>query len=193
MQRTKAPYRADHVGSLLRPAALKEARARRAKGEITAEALRQIEDREIEKVIRKQEEVGLKLATDGELRRSWWQFDFFKGLDGVEMYSTGKGIIFAGVETKAESVRTSASSASPAIRTSPTSSSSRTTPASREDDHPGARRAALPPRPPSVSKSVYPDLDSVLPRSRRGLPARRSMRSTTPAAAICSSTTPPGR
>ena len=104
MQRTKAPYRADHVGSLLRPAALKEARAKRAKGEITAEALRRIEDREIAKVIKKQEEVGLKLATDGELRRSWWQFDFFKGLDGVELYSTGKGIIFAGVETKAESV-----------------------------------------------------------------------------------------
>ena len=106
MQRTKAPYRADHVGSLLRTAALKEARAKRAKGEITAEALRQIEDREIAKVIKKQEEVGLKLATDGELRRSWWQFDFFKGLDGVELYSTGKGIIFAGVETKAESVHT---------------------------------------------------------------------------------------
>jgi 5-methyltetrahydropteroyltriglutamate--homocysteine methyltransferase len=106
MQHTKAPFRADHVGSLLRPAALKEARAKRAKGEISPEALRQIEDREIERLIRRQEEIGLKLATDGELRRSWWQFDFFKGLDGVEMYSTGKGIIFAGVETKAESVRT---------------------------------------------------------------------------------------
>jgi 5-methyltetrahydropteroyltriglutamate--homocysteine methyltransferase len=106
MQRTKPPYRADHVGSLLRPAALKEARAKRAKGEITAEALRQVEDREIEQVIKKQEEVGLKLATDGELRRSWWQFDFFKDLDGVELYSTGRGIIFAGVETKAESVHT---------------------------------------------------------------------------------------
>jgi 5-methyltetrahydropteroyltriglutamate--homocysteine methyltransferase len=106
MQRTKAPYRADHVGSLLRPAALKAARAKRAKGEITAEALRQIEDREIDNVINKQEQIGLKLATDGELRRSWWQFDFFQGLDGVELYSTGKGIIFAGVETKAESVRT---------------------------------------------------------------------------------------
>jgi len=105
MKRTKAPFRADHVGSLLRPPALREARAKRAKGEITPEQLRAIEDREIEKVIRKQEEIGLQLATDGELRRSWWQFDFFKGLDGVEMYSTGKGIIFAGVETKAESVR----------------------------------------------------------------------------------------
>jgi 5-methyltetrahydropteroyltriglutamate--homocysteine methyltransferase len=106
MQRTKPPYRADHVGSLLRPAALKEARAKRAKGEITAEALRQVEDREIEQVIKKQEKVGLKLATDGELRRSWWQFDFFKDLDGVELYSTGRGIIFAGIETKAESVHT---------------------------------------------------------------------------------------
>jgi 5-methyltetrahydropteroyltriglutamate--homocysteine methyltransferase len=105
MQRTKAPFRADHVGSLLRPAPLKEARAKREKGEITAEQLKQVEDREIEKVIKKQEEVGLKLATDGELRRSWWQFDFYKGLDGVELYSTGKGITFAGVETKAESVR----------------------------------------------------------------------------------------
>jgi hypothetical protein len=87
-QRTKAPFRADHVGSLLRPAALKEARAKRAKGEISAEALRQIEDRAIEQVIRKQEEVGLKLATDGEFRRSWWHFDFYKGLEGVEMFDT---------------------------------------------------------------------------------------------------------
>src|SRR5262245_35431957 len=82
--RAKPPFRADHVGSLLRPAPLKEARGKRAKGEITAEELRAVEDREIEKAIKKQEEVGLKLATDGEFRRSWWQFDFYKGLDGVE-------------------------------------------------------------------------------------------------------------
>jgi len=105
-QRAKAPFRADHVGSLLRPQVLKDARAKVAKGELSAPQLRAVEDREIEKVIRRQEGVGLKLATDGELRRSWWQFDFFKGLHGVEMYSTGKGIVFAGVETKAESVRT---------------------------------------------------------------------------------------
>jgi 5-methyltetrahydropteroyltriglutamate--homocysteine methyltransferase len=106
MQRTKAPFRADHVGSLLRPAPLKGARAKRAKGEITAAQLRAVEDREIEKIIKKQEEVGLKLATDGEFRRSWWHFDYFRSLDGIEFYSTGKGIVFAGVETKAESVRT---------------------------------------------------------------------------------------
>jgi len=105
MQRTKPPFRADHVGSLLRTAALKEARARCDSGEITAEALRQTEDREIEKVIRRQEDVGLKAVTDGEFRRSWWHFDFYKGLTGVELYSTGAGIKFAGVETKAEGLR----------------------------------------------------------------------------------------
>jgi len=105
MQRTKPPFRADHVGSLLRPAALKEARAKHETGEITSEALRAVEDREIEKVIKRQEEVGLRLATDGEFRRSWWHFDFYRGLAGVELYSTGHGIQFAGVATKAESVR----------------------------------------------------------------------------------------
>jgi 5-methyltetrahydropteroyltriglutamate--homocysteine methyltransferase len=106
LRRTTPPFRADHVGSLLRPAALKEARAQRQRGEITAAALRAVEDREIESAIKKQEAIGLMLATDGEFRRSWWQFDFLKGLDGVELYRTGEGIIFHGVTTKAESVRT---------------------------------------------------------------------------------------
>jgi len=106
MQRTTPPFRADHVGSLLRPPALKEARAKRERGEITAGALRAVEDREIERAIRKQEEIGLKLATDGEFRRSWYQFDFLKGLDGVELYQVAEGIEFHGVKTKAESVRT---------------------------------------------------------------------------------------
>ncbi len=105
MQRTTPPFRADHVGSLLRTAPLKEARAKYAQGAITAAALREIEDREIEKVIRKQEDVGLKLATDGEFRRSWWHFDFFKDLDGVTPYTTEGGIQFHGVQTKAEGIR----------------------------------------------------------------------------------------
>jgi 5-methyltetrahydropteroyltriglutamate--homocysteine methyltransferase len=104
MQRTSPPFRADHVGSLLRPAALKAARERHAKGEIAADELKAIEDREIEKVIKKQEETGLKLATDGEFRRSWWHFDFFRGLDGVSPYTT-EGIQFHGVQTKAEGIK----------------------------------------------------------------------------------------
>jgi 5-methyltetrahydropteroyltriglutamate--homocysteine methyltransferase len=104
-QRTTPPFRADHVGSLLRPPALKEARADHAAGKIDDAALKAVEDREIVAAIKKQEDVGLKLATDGEFRRAWWQFDFYKGLDGVELYLTGQGISFAGVATKAESVR----------------------------------------------------------------------------------------
>jgi 5-methyltetrahydropteroyltriglutamate--homocysteine methyltransferase len=105
MQRTTAPFRADHVGSLLRPPALKDARAKRAADKITAAQLKEVEDREIEGAIKKQEEVGLKLATDGEFRRSWWQFDFFAKLDGVELYQVAGGIQFHGVDTKPESVR----------------------------------------------------------------------------------------
>ena len=105
MQRTKAPFRADHVGSFLRPAALKEARAKREKGVITPAELKAVENREIEKIIKKQEELGLKLATDGEFRRSWWHFDFLGMLDGVEVYDTDQGIQFRGVQTKAQSLR----------------------------------------------------------------------------------------
>jgi 5-methyltetrahydropteroyltriglutamate--homocysteine methyltransferase len=81
--RTKPPFRADHVGSLLRPAALKEAREKAASGAIGAAELAAVEDREIEKVIGKQEAIGLDLATDGEFRRAWWHFDFYGMLDGV--------------------------------------------------------------------------------------------------------------
>ena len=105
MQRTKAPFRADHVGSFLRPAALKEARAKREQGAITPAELKAVEDREIEKIIKKQEEIGLKLATDGEFRRSWWHFDFLGMLDGVELYESDQGIQFRGVQTKAQSLR----------------------------------------------------------------------------------------
>ena len=102
--RTKPPFRADHVGSLLRPAALKEAREKFAKGALDTAGLKAVEDREIEKVVRKQEEIGLQLATDGEFRRSWWHFDFFRGLQGVEMISAPP-IKFHGVETKAEAIK----------------------------------------------------------------------------------------
>jgi 5-methyltetrahydropteroyltriglutamate--homocysteine methyltransferase len=105
MQRSTPPFRADHVGSLLRTAPLKDARVKRAGGAITPAQLKEIEDREIEKVIKKQEDVGLKLATDGEFRRSWWHFDFFRGLDGVTFYTTDHGIQFHGVQTKAEAIK----------------------------------------------------------------------------------------
>jgi len=105
VQRTKAPYRADQVGSFLRSEPLKEARAKREKGQIGAADLKQVEDAEIEKLIRKQEDIGMQFVTDGEYRRAWWHFDFLEGLDGVEGYEAEHGIQFAGVETKHRGVK----------------------------------------------------------------------------------------
>ena len=99
MSRNKPPFRADVVGSLLRTARLKEARGKRDKGEINAAQLKEVEDREIETIIKKQKEVGLQVATDGEFRRSFWHFDFFGMLDGVETCELDHGIQFHGVQS----------------------------------------------------------------------------------------------
>ena len=90
------PFRADHVGSLLRPASLLDARKKHVAGEISADQLTAAEDEAIRDLIRKQEEVGLKSITDGEFRRENWSLDFFAGLEGtkvveVEMARTAHG------------------------------------------------------------------------------------------------------
>lgn len=90
------PYRADHVGSLLRPAYLKEARAQRAEGRIDAAALRDIEDRAIRDVIAMQESIGLKAVTDGEFRRAFWHVDFLTGFEGVEATQSDYAVSFKG-------------------------------------------------------------------------------------------------
>jgi 5-methyltetrahydropteroyltriglutamate--homocysteine methyltransferase len=105
MQRTKPPFRADMVGSLLRPEPLKEARAKRASGEIGASELRAVEDAEILKILARQKEVGLQSATDGEFRRSWWHFDFLAELEGCNLVQLDHGIQFHGTQTKAEAIR----------------------------------------------------------------------------------------
>jgi 5-methyltetrahydropteroyltriglutamate--homocysteine methyltransferase len=105
MSQSHAPFRADEVGSLLRAPPLKEARSRREKGEIAPAQLKAVEDEEIKTIIRKQEEVGLQLATDGEFRRSWWHFDFFWHLTGCERAVADHGIQFHGVQTKAEGLK----------------------------------------------------------------------------------------
>jgi 5-methyltetrahydropteroyltriglutamate--homocysteine methyltransferase len=102
MKREKPPFRADQVGSLLRSVPVKEARARRAANEITPAELRAVEDAEIAKLVAKQEAVGLQAVTDGEFRRSWWHYDFLKGLDGVELVGVAQGLQFKGTQTKAE-------------------------------------------------------------------------------------------
>jgi 5-methyltetrahydropteroyltriglutamate--homocysteine methyltransferase len=104
MQRTTPPFRADMVGSLLRPAVLKDARAKHTAGAISDAELRAVEDREIEKIIAKQEEVGLQSATDGEFRRSWWHFDFLADLEGCKLIEIDHGIQFQGIQTKPRAI-----------------------------------------------------------------------------------------
>jgi 5-methyltetrahydropteroyltriglutamate--homocysteine methyltransferase len=99
-QRTKPPFRADQVGSILRSKAIHEARARHEKGEITDAQLKAVEDPEIVKIIKKQEEIGLHAITDGEYRRAWWHYDFFGMLDGVDVVESDHGIQFQGMQTK---------------------------------------------------------------------------------------------
>ena len=105
MTRESPPFRADHVGSLLRPAELKQARARHQNGEISAVELQAVEDRAIESLIAAQAGIGLRSATDGELRRSMWHFDFLENLDGCEPFTPPQGIAFKGVATKPKGVR----------------------------------------------------------------------------------------
>jgi 5-methyltetrahydropteroyltriglutamate--homocysteine methyltransferase len=77
------PFRADHVGSLLRPAALHEARAKAKAGALAPTELRAVEDRLIREAVAKQEALGLRVVTDGEYRRDFWHLDFLRQLEGV--------------------------------------------------------------------------------------------------------------
>jgi 5-methyltetrahydropteroyltriglutamate--homocysteine methyltransferase len=94
--RVSPPFRADHVGSLLRPKVLQEARAGWKAGALSHEALREVEDACIAAAIARQEEIGLRAATDGEYRRAYWHYDFVAGLDGVEIYEPEQKIQFQG-------------------------------------------------------------------------------------------------
>ncbi|MGE3644816.1 MAG: 5-methyltetrahydropteroyltriglutamate--homocysteine S-methyltransferase [Beijerinckiaceae bacterium] len=105
MKRNVPPFRADHVGSLLRPQSIRDARSDFVAGRIDASALKAVEDEEIKRVIRKQEDIGLMAVTDGEFRRSWWHLDYLWGLDGLERYVMDQGVAFSGMNTRAEGVR----------------------------------------------------------------------------------------
>lgn len=105
MQRQHAPFRADIVGSFLRPDAIKHARQQFAAGEIDAAHLRRIEDDAIRHAVEQQCACGLHVVTDGEFRRAWWHMDFFAALQGVQLVEVEQGIQFNGIQTKAQSVR----------------------------------------------------------------------------------------
>ena len=97
-QRTDPPFRADHVGSLLRPAELADARAKAKAGEIAVEAAREVEDACIRDAVALQESVGLKAITDGEFRRDYWHLDFLTGFDGIGLIEQKKERAFSNEE-----------------------------------------------------------------------------------------------
>lgn len=105
MEKQNAPFRADVVGSFLRPARLKAARERYAAGEIPSAELRRTEDECIAALVARQKAAGLRVATDGEFRRSYWHLDFFWGLGGVEHHVLPQGYLFHDEETRADSAR----------------------------------------------------------------------------------------
>ena len=94
---TRPPFRADQVGSLLRPDWLAEARRSWKRGETSAQALRELEDKAVREAVARQESIGLKAVTDGEFRRDWWHLDFLGQLDGVTLSdNSGEKFRFAG-------------------------------------------------------------------------------------------------
>ena len=96
-----APFRADHVGSLLRPASVAAARKQHFEDKtLDADGLKAVEDAAIVDLIAMQQEVGLKAVTDGEQRRSFWHYDFMGMLDGLDLVERAEGVQFAGVKLR---------------------------------------------------------------------------------------------
>src|SRR5918996_6194862 len=98
MPRTEPPFRADHVGSLLRPPRLLQARDEFAAKRITADELKEVEDDAIRDVVLMQEEVGLQSATDGEFRRASWHMDFIYALGGIDKAPGDLTVMFHNAE-----------------------------------------------------------------------------------------------
>jgi 5-methyltetrahydropteroyltriglutamate--homocysteine methyltransferase len=105
MNRTAPPFRADQVGSFLRPKQLLTARSKRAAGQISSEELTAAEDDAILALIEKEESIGLRAVSDGEYRRTFWHFDFYRHLGGCDVYESGSGVQFKGGTSKAWGLR----------------------------------------------------------------------------------------
>ena len=101
--RTKPPFRADHVGSLLRPQKLKDSREAFKQGRLPAAALRAIEDDEVRRIVKRQEETGLQAVSDGEFRRDYWYLDYMWQIGGVVKFDAGHSLRFRTQEGKVES------------------------------------------------------------------------------------------
>jgi 5-methyltetrahydropteroyltriglutamate--homocysteine methyltransferase len=156
----KPPFRADQVGSLLRPAELAEARARFKRKELSLSRLREIENQSIEKAVRKQESIGLESITDGEMRRDWWHLDFILQLDGVTA-TINPGPKFGGTEEQPPipSVTGKVGCSRP-IMVEDFAYLKSVTPKTAKFTIPSPSMLHLRGGRASISKAVYPDIDA---------------------------------
>ena len=158
---TRPPFRADQVGSLLRPAALAQLRVQSKLGEVDARTLRAAEDDAIRELVQRQQAIGLRAVTDGELRRDWWHLDFLSQLDGVTLkHHEGEKFKVAGQEQPPIATVTGRIACSRPIMVedfkflqSVTSRSAKMTIPSPSMLHLRGGRAA-------IDRTLYPDLDT---------------------------------
>jgi len=156
----KPPFRADQVGSLLRPPELREARARAKRGEMSAEELRRVADRAIRQAIERQESAGLDSITDGEFRRDWWHVDFLTGFEGIEFYAAPLVVGFQNSEEQPPMMRVTAK----VRRTRPVFVESfkfmqAATKGTAKQTIPAPAMLHLRPGRAGISREAYPDLD----------------------------------
>ena len=156
----KPPFRADQVGSLLRPKELSDARRNFKEGKLEATALKEIEDRSIREAIAKQESVGLESITDGEFRRDWWHLDFMSQLDGVtSVANPGPKFGGTGEQPPIPSVTGKVACSKP-IMVNDFSYLKQNTRQTAKFTMPSPAMLHLRGGRSSISKEVYPDLDA---------------------------------
>ena len=192
-ERPLPPFRADHVGSLLRPPALLAERERRRRGEITAEDLRRVEDAAIREVVALQEEIGLQVVTDGEFRRTLWHMDFLTQFANVAVARSAVKVNFhtaAGdIQREPSALRITGRLARPhPIFVDHFAFLKSIARASPEADDPVAQHPAFPRRPRRDRRAGLSRDGRVLRRSRTRLQRGGARPRRQPAAAICSST-----
>lgn len=158
-QRNRPPFRADHVGSLLRPAHLAEARAQAKTGNISWDEAHQAEDAAIRDAVAMQEAVGLQAITDGEFRRDYWHLDFLAGFDGIEMIEQKKERAFSNQEQPPITKATGKVSHGDNIFVDHFAFLRDATGRTPKMTIPGPSLLHLRPGPDAADRSVYPDLD----------------------------------
>ena len=154
------PFRADQVGSLLRPAALAQLRVRHKQGEVDAATLRRAEDDAVREAVRQQEAIGLQSVTDGEFRRDWWHLDFMSQLDGVTLkHNAGEKFKVAGQEQPPIATVTGRIACSRPIMVEDFKFLKSTTTRSAKMTIPSPSMLHLRGGRASIDKVVYPDLE----------------------------------